>query len=71
MVHIRWSLEVKMTNLEASMKVHLQAGILLITLGNGFMALAGSIVPSGFSSVFMALGPLLLVVFFWLTGQKT
>lgn len=51
-------------------KVHLQAGILLITLGNGFMALAGSIVPSGFSSVFMALGPMLLVLFFWLSGRK-
>jgi drug/metabolite transporter (DMT)-like permease len=51
-------------------KVHLQAGFLLITLGNGFMALAGSIVPSGFSSVFMALGPMLLVVFFWISGRK-
>ena len=51
-------------------KVHLQAGFLLITLGNGFMALAGTIVPSGFSSVFMALGPMLLVVFFWVSGRK-
>lgn len=51
-------------------KVHVQAGFLLITLGNGFMALAGSIVPSGFSSVFMALGPMLLVVFFWISGRK-
>lgn len=51
-------------------KVHLQAGFLLITLGNGFMALAGSIVPSGFSSVFMALGPMLLVLFFWFSGRK-
>ena len=50
--------------------IHLQAGILLICLGNGFMAMAGSIVPSGFSSVFMALGPLLLVFFFWLSGRK-
>jgi drug/metabolite transporter (DMT)-like permease len=50
--------------------VHLQAGILLIALGNGFMSLAGSIVPSGFSSVFMALGPALLVLFFWLGGRK-
>jgi len=52
------------------LKVHLQAGFLLITLGNGFMALAGSIVPSGFSSVFMALGPMLLVIFFWMSGRK-
>ncbi len=51
-------------------RVHLQAGFLLITLGNGFMALAGSIVPSGFSSVFMALGPMLLVIFFWISGRK-
>lgn len=58
----------KMTN--QHWKVHLQAGFLLITLGNGFMALAGSIVPSGFSSVFMALGPMLLVVFFWISGRK-
>lgn len=50
--------------------VHLQAGLFLIVGGNGFMALAGSIVPSGFSSVFMALGPLLLVLFFWLDGKK-
>ncbi len=58
----------KMTN--AHWKIHLQAGVLLITFGNGFMALAGSIVPSGFSSVFMALGPMLLVVFFWIAGRK-
>jgi len=51
-------------------RVHLQAGVLLISLGNGFMSLAGSIVPSGFSSVFMALGPSLLVLFFWLHGRK-
>ncbi|MEK6547905.1 MAG: EamA family transporter [Bacteroidota bacterium] len=51
-------------------RVHLQAGILLIAIGNGFMSLAGSIVPSGFSSVFMALGPSLLVLFFWLDGRK-
>jgi len=58
----------KMTN--QHWRVHLQAGFLLITLGNGFMALAGSIVPSGFSSVFMALGPMLLVTFFWISGRK-
>lgn len=52
------------------LRVHLQAGILLISLGNGFMSLAGSIVPSGFSSVFMALGPSLLVLFFWIDGRK-
>ena len=51
-------------------RVHLQAGVFLISLGNGFMSLAGSIVPSGFSSVFMALGPSLLVLFFWLDGRK-
>jgi drug/metabolite transporter (DMT)-like permease len=34
------------------------------------MAMAGSIIPSGFSSVFMALGPLLLVIFFWMSGRK-
>lgn len=51
-------------------KVHLLAGVLLIFFGNGFMSLAGSIVPSGFSSVFMALGPLLLVFFFWIVGKK-
>ena len=51
-------------------RVHLQAGIFLISLGNGFMSLAGSIVPSGFSSVFMALGPSLLVLFFWLDGRR-
>lgn len=51
-------------------RVHLQSGILLIALGNGFMSLAGSIVPSGFSSVFMALGPSLLVLFFWMDGRK-
>ncbi|WP_395785418.1 EamA family transporter [Aquirufa sp.] len=69
---LAWSLSgghwKKMTN--QHWKVHLQAGFLLITLGNGFMALAGSIVPSGFSSVFMALGPMLLVVFFWISGRK-
>jgi drug/metabolite transporter (DMT)-like permease len=52
------------------LSIHLQAGVLLICLGNGFMAMAGSIVPSGFSSVFMALGPLLLVIFFWMSGRK-
>jgi drug/metabolite transporter (DMT)-like permease len=51
-------------------KVHLLAGVLLITLGNGCMALAGLTIPSGLSSVFMAFGPLLLVVFFWVTGRK-
>lgn len=51
-------------------RVHLQAGVLLISLGNGFMSLAGSIVPSGFSSVFMALGPSLLVLFFWMNGRS-
>lgn len=50
--------------------IHLVAGVFLILGGNGCMALAGSIVPSGFSSVFMALGPLLLVIFFWLDGKK-
>jgi len=50
--------------------IHLVAGVFLILGGNGFMALAGSIVPSGFSSVFMALGPLLLVLFFWMDGKK-
>lgn len=50
--------------------IHLLAGVFLILGGNGFMALAGSIVPSGFSSVFMALGPLLLVAFFWMEGKK-
>ena len=43
-------------------KTHVLCGFLMISLGNGCMALAGSIVPSGFSSVFMALGPLLLAV---------
>ncbi len=52
------------------LKVHMVSGIFMILGGNGFMALAGSIVPSGFSSVFMALGPLLLVLFFWLSGKK-
>ncbi len=51
-------------------RVHLLAGFLLITLGNGFMALAGQTIPSGLSSVFMAFGPLLLVVFFWISGRK-
>jgi hypothetical protein len=51
-------------------KTHVFCGFLMISLGNGCMALAGSIVPSGFSSVFMALGPLLLVIFFWLAGRK-
>jgi len=51
-------------------KVHLLAGILLITLGNGFMALAGLTIPSGLSSVFMAFGPLLLVLLFWISGRK-
>jgi drug/metabolite transporter (DMT)-like permease len=50
------------------LKVHLFAGLMLIFFGNGFMS--GSIVPSGFSSVFMALGPLLLVLFFWTAGKK-
>ena len=50
--------------------IHLIAGVFLILGGNGFMALAGSIVPSGFSSVFMALGPMLLVSFFWVEGKK-
>jgi drug/metabolite transporter (DMT)-like permease len=54
----------------AHWKVHLTAGFLLITLGNGFMALAGQTIPSGLSSVFMAFGPLLLVVFFWISGRK-
>jgi drug/metabolite transporter (DMT)-like permease len=52
------------------LKVHLFAGVMLIFFGNGFMSLAGSIMPSGFSSVFMALGPLLLVLFFWTVGKK-
>ena len=52
------------------LKVHLLAGILLITLGNGCMALAGLTIPSVLSSVFMAFGPLLLVLLFWLTGRK-
>jgi drug/metabolite transporter (DMT)-like permease len=51
-------------------KVHLLAGVLLITLGNGCMALAGLTIPSGLSSVFMAFGPLILVVFFWISGRK-
>ncbi len=51
-------------------KTHFFCGLLMISLGNGCMALAGSIVPSGFSSVFMALGPLLLVLFFWMAGRK-
>ena len=51
-------------------KTHFLSGLLMISLGNGCMALAGSIVPSGFSSVFMALGPLLLVLFFWMSGRK-
>jgi drug/metabolite transporter (DMT)-like permease len=51
-------------------KVHLSAGVLLVTLGNGFMALAGQTIPSGLSSVFMAFGPLLLVLFFWISGRK-
>ena len=51
-------------------KVHLLAGILLITLGNGCMALAGLTIPSGLSSVFMAFGPLLLVLLFWISGRK-
>jgi drug/metabolite transporter (DMT)-like permease len=51
-------------------KVHLMAGVLLITFGNGFMALAGQTIPSGLSSVFMAFGPLLLVLFFWISGRK-
>ena len=51
-------------------KTHFLCGLLMISLGNGCMALAGSIVPSGFSSVFMALGPLLLVLFFWMAGRN-
>jgi drug/metabolite transporter (DMT)-like permease len=54
----------------AHWKVHLLAGFLLITLGNGFMALAGQTIPSGLSSVFMAVGPLLLIIFFWITGRR-
>jgi drug/metabolite transporter (DMT)-like permease len=54
----------------AHWKVHLAAGVLLITLGNGFMALAGQTIPSGLSSVFMAFGPLLLVLFFWISGRR-
>jgi drug/metabolite transporter (DMT)-like permease len=52
------------------LRIHLMAGVFLILGGNGFMALAGSIVPSGFSSVFMALGPLFLVALFWINGKK-
>lgn len=58
----------KMTSKD--LRTHLLAGVLLIFFGNGFMSLAGTIVPSGFSSVFMALGPLLLVMFFWMAGKK-
>lgn len=58
----------KMTSID--LRTHLLAGVLLIFFGNGFMSLAGTIVPSGFSSVFMALGPLLLVMFFWMAGKK-
>lgn len=54
----------------AHWKVHILAGVLLITLGNGCMALAGQTIPSGLSSVFMAFGPLLLVVFFWISGRR-
>jgi drug/metabolite transporter (DMT)-like permease len=54
----------------AHWKVHILAGVLLITLGNGCMALAGQTIPSGLSSVFMGFGPLLLVVFFWISGRK-
>jgi drug/metabolite transporter (DMT)-like permease len=34
------------------------------------MALAGLTIPSGLSSVFMAFGPLLLVLLFWISGRK-
>jgi drug/metabolite transporter (DMT)-like permease len=54
----------------AHWRVHVLAGFLLITLGNGFMALAGQTIPSGLSSVFMAVGPLLLIIFFWISGRK-
>lgn len=54
----------------AHWRMHLMAGVLLIGLGNSFMSMASRILPSGFNSVFMALGPLLLIVFFWFQGQK-
>ncbi|MHA8052192.1 EamA family transporter [Aquirufa sp. OSTEICH-129A] len=52
------------------LKVHIMAGILFITINNASLAIASAIVPSGFSAVFMALGPLLLVIFFWMEGVK-
>lgn len=52
------------------LKVHIMAGILFITVNNASLAIASAIVPSGFSAVFMALGPLLLVIFFWVEGVK-
>ncbi|CAM3702509.1 EamA family transporter [Aquirufa aurantiipilula] len=51
-------------------QVHVMAGLLFITINNASLAIASAIVPSGFSAVFMALGPLLLVIFFWLEGVK-
>ncbi len=52
------------------LRVHIMAGLLFITVNNASLAIASAIVPSGFSAVFMALGPLILVVFFWLEGIK-
>lgn len=46
------------------------AGTLMLAIGNGLLSIAAKWVPSGFSSLFFAISPILLVIIFWFDGEK-
>ncbi len=50
--------------------VNLLAGFLMITLGNAAFMAAAQYVPAGYSALFSALSPVVLVFIFWYFGEK-
>lgn len=42
------------------------AGFFMLTLGNGFFTIAAKWIPSSYSALFAALGPVMLVILFWI-----
>jgi drug/metabolite transporter (DMT)-like permease len=46
------------------------SGFLMLTVGNGFLAVAAQWVPSSFSALFGAMGPVMLVVLLWFMNKE-
>jgi drug/metabolite transporter (DMT)-like permease len=46
------------------------SGFMMLTMGNGFLAVAAQWMPSSFSALFGAMGPVMLVVLLWIMNHE-